>query len=641
MSASIATPSPWSTVAWLLLLVVTSQCSPAPRPDVWAEEAANSVKFSAPITRRSEHAQQHRNGLADASRLWPGGRVPYVISNQFPQSIKDKIRSAMDELEANVAGPRGQCIRFEPRTNQASYLSVVKETGCHSIIGFYDDGPQKTSLGPGCEVRGVILHELLHQLGFYHEQNRPDRDQYVVVNITNVSPAAQRNFWIRNSSVLQTYNSDYDLGSIMHYDAYSMAADKSYPVLKPRPEIHFHGVMGQRFGLSTTDVLKVQRQYGCAEDTSHVTSDLDHVHHSCNFNSDTCEFKVAPPSPDPSVRDTNTQWTQLSIATPDGPKAGHTNGRDAFLYVSSDKPLMDQLQKQQEDFDTRTTTVTPDTTTADIASNQTGSTPSALDSNATVPDIDKTTTTSTAGFSTNTNDTFNNATTGLDITTRPMDVENTETRASLPVSEEGDEGKHTQSRREISQEVSATAGDSKFINITLLRAGVPRVVQLEKYAKPSLSQIQESRSAAVTSSAKDQSDRAQAVSAKPSFSQTEESRSAVMTSSDNDQSDSATAKSFSASLFSPLLRSESQLTCLQFALYQKGPSAHVTVYIAAPLFPRQPLSSYQGIHKDRWTLVRLGIHLPVGLVYQLEIQAGGTQGAVAIDDLYIFKKECD
>ena len=53
--------------------------------------------------------------------------------------IKDKIRSTMDELEANVAGPRGQCIRFEPRTNQASYLSVVKETGCHSIIGFYDE----------------------------------------------------------------------------------------------------------------------------------------------------------------------------------------------------------------------------------------------------------------------------------------------------------------------------------------------------------------------------------------------------------------------------------------------------------------------------------------------------------------------
>lgn len=37
------------------------------------------------------------------------------------------------------------------------------------------------SIGAGCDTKAVVEHELLHALGFYHEQSRSDRDDYVKI----------------------------------------------------------------------------------------------------------------------------------------------------------------------------------------------------------------------------------------------------------------------------------------------------------------------------------------------------------------------------------------------------------------------------------------------------------------------------
>jgi hypothetical protein len=38
---------------------------------------------------------------------------------------------------------------------------------------------QNLSIGLGCDYKAIIEHEILHALGFYHEQSRSDRDDYV------------------------------------------------------------------------------------------------------------------------------------------------------------------------------------------------------------------------------------------------------------------------------------------------------------------------------------------------------------------------------------------------------------------------------------------------------------------------------
>ncbi len=59
------------------------------------------------------------------------------------------------------------------------------------------------------------MHEFIHAIGFYHEQNRRDRDEYLQVDWNNIKEDARHNFKKQENSL--TFEVPYDYNSLMHY----------------------------------------------------------------------------------------------------------------------------------------------------------------------------------------------------------------------------------------------------------------------------------------------------------------------------------------------------------------------------------------------------------------------------------------
>lgn len=57
---------------------------------------------------------------------------------------------------------------------------------CCSFVGRRGNGPQAISIGKNCDKFGIVVHELGHVVGFWHEHTRPDRDHHVQIVNKNI-----------------------------------------------------------------------------------------------------------------------------------------------------------------------------------------------------------------------------------------------------------------------------------------------------------------------------------------------------------------------------------------------------------------------------------------------------------------------
>ncbi|XP_059831398.1 astacin-like metalloendopeptidase isoform X2 [Hypanus sabinus] len=204
--------------------------------------------------------QVHPNTVCsagDRSCLWPSSQnniyIPYVFQSNYKRAQRELISTALSELESLT------CIRFKYRSREVTYLVFIDGIGCWSYVGPGTKTAQEISLQiPYCMDVGIIQHQLMHALGFYHESSRSDRDDYVEVKMENVEKGSEINFKVKKSNNLVT---KYDYNSVLHFGRYAFSRSPGLPTIVPKLDPNVY--LGQLMGLSETDILKINKLYQC------------------------------------------------------------------------------------------------------------------------------------------------------------------------------------------------------------------------------------------------------------------------------------------------------------------------------------------------------------------------------------------
>jgi hypothetical protein len=171
-------------------------------------------------------ADENRNAIIDESRKWPGGVMPYVYWSGYTESQKAIIAKAISRLQEVT------CLRMKQRTNEADYIYIKPVEGCFSKVGRIG-GEQTLSLVNNCFYVGPVRHESMHAAGFWHEQSRADRDDYVQVNWENIESDKLHNFnKYELGSEITHLDAEYDTCSLMHYGTTAFSKNGQPTIVK-------------------------------------------------------------------------------------------------------------------------------------------------------------------------------------------------------------------------------------------------------------------------------------------------------------------------------------------------------------------------------------------------------------------------
>ncbi|GIY93843.1 tolloid-like protein 1 [Caerostris extrusa] len=183
---------------------------------------------------RKRHSRRRfsRAATARTDRLWPHAIIPY-------------------EIEANFSGE-----------HRALFKQAMRRAcGCCSFVGRRGNGAQAISIGKNCDKFGIVVHELGHVVGFWHEHTRPDRDKHVQIITRNIVAGQEYNFNKLTEEEVNSLGLNYDYESIMHYArntfSRSTALDTILPIRGKVVEI------GQRVRLSAGDIAQTNMLYKC------------------------------------------------------------------------------------------------------------------------------------------------------------------------------------------------------------------------------------------------------------------------------------------------------------------------------------------------------------------------------------------
>lgn len=187
-----------------------------------SSESLGSTESSPTKTKEGLNRLVHEESFTQPTQLcvgkicvdkrWPNAEVPYVIDDQLKDEHKNNILIAIDQINATVP------IKWRAKNDNDKDFVHFKYAGngysCNSFVGRAGGEQPIRMTRSGCGVR-ILMHEMGHAMGLFHEHNRCDRDQYITIIDENLSSAGRPSFRKDCGRVAQ--RGSYDFNSIMHY----------------------------------------------------------------------------------------------------------------------------------------------------------------------------------------------------------------------------------------------------------------------------------------------------------------------------------------------------------------------------------------------------------------------------------------
>jgi hypothetical protein len=240
--------------------------------------------------------------VADHDRLWRDHAVPFVICEaaESPDAATPPITSGCDEGGTPLAPTEaakvrdavaqwndafGTELRFYPvaalsRGQRGVLFSQSKRaTLCSTDRIGRPEIARRTNVRIGSHCNGfaatatpvgTVLHEMMHVAGFYHEQQRPDRDAYLHARVpdglvSQLFDMHGANQWAKgNNRHSMRMLTPYDFGSIMHYPIRDRR--KAAITLEGLARLDAQGLStrdpGRRDAMSANDIAGIRILYG-------------------------------------------------------------------------------------------------------------------------------------------------------------------------------------------------------------------------------------------------------------------------------------------------------------------------------------------------------------------------------------------